>query len=210
MVTHEEKFPRLELCWFENNEDSRSWGQLNFSIHRLWRVRDELESVNDETDVALALKRVGYHVENYLNHVYELRERACQLLTTITNEESLVGKLKKPDNRLGAIKDLSISAKLKHSVLELLNVLQNDIDLRHKNTHGTYLVLRHCTGDDDFDLEDALHDVQRENPEQFEHFENIIHCEVQQMVAKFVAKIDHVQQLVVKILRQQPPHLRAQ
>src|SRR3954470_19373905 len=46
METNEEKTPRLEFYWFEHNEDSSSsWGQLNLSIHRLWRLRDELDSV---------------------------------------------------------------------------------------------------------------------------------------------------------------------
>ena len=75
MAARSEHTPTLEFYWYEprpGEELANRWGQLAGSIHRLHQVADELESVIGEREVKLALTRLSYHVENYLNHVFEL------------------------------------------------------------------------------------------------------------------------------------------
>ena len=70
---------RLEFYWYETKlgeEAGAAWGQLAVAADRLNFVCEELAACASEAKIELVLGRLGYHMENYLVRVYELRERA--------------------------------------------------------------------------------------------------------------------------------------
>ncbi len=209
MASKREHFPRLEFYWYEAEEEGEElagrWAQLAGGVHRLRRVADELDSVAEEEDVGRALTRLAYHVEGYLNHVYELRERALRVLAALTGRPKVVEGLRHPGRRAAALKGLrGVGAARSRAVSRLLACLQEDVDLRTLNTHETYLGLGLHTGETIYDPHDALLDVGSQ-PGDRELLEGVLRREVTRVAAKYRGKIRTVVSLAVKLLDQTDP-----
>jgi hypothetical protein len=168
-------------------------------------VADELDSAVEEADVERGLARLAYHVENYLNHIYELRERAIRVVAALTGQPKEAEKLKKPELRAAAIGNLrSIDAAQAGAISDLLNWLQADIDLRNQNTHDTHLRLGLNTGDDIHDPHDALLAV-KSQPVHRRALEKVLRQEMKPVAEEYRDKVSIVVSLTLELLRQTHP-----
>src|SRR6266536_3444006 len=96
---------RLEFYWYETKpgeEAGDAWGQLAGAAHRLLFVCEELEACTSGPKIELVLERLGYHMENYLGRVYELRERAVALAAATSGRHEIAGLLKGKRKRSAA------------------------------------------------------------------------------------------------------------
>jgi hypothetical protein len=209
MAAKREHIPRLEFYWYEAKEGeeiSDRCGQLTGSIHRLHRVTDELDSVVEENDIERGLTRLAYHVENYLNHVFELRDRALGFVSAITGQPKAVEQLKNPKRRAVAIKRLNgLNAAQSRAISRLFACLQADIELRNRNTHETYLALGLYTGDDVKDPHDVPLDVEGWRPVDRTRLESTLRREMERVVARYRGKIRTVVSLTMTLLQHTDP-----
>jgi hypothetical protein len=100
---------RLEFYWYEtkHGEDAgTAWGQLAGASHRLDFVCQEMGSCPSDAIVERALKRLEYHMENYLVRVYELRERAVALAAALDGRVEVARQLKSARHRDSALQTL--------------------------------------------------------------------------------------------------------
>ncbi len=208
MAVRREHTPQLEFYWYEPKRDEalpNRWGQLAGSIHRLRQVADELESVIEEREVELALTRLAYHVENYLNHVYELRDRALGVLTAITNRPKLIDKLRDLEQRPVVISTLrEIDPALSEVIDCLLCLVQDDINMRNKNTHNTYLNLGLWTSDDIYDRDDALRDLKSQRDLR-RQLERDLRREIKRFAHKYEGKIQALCVITSELLHHADP-----
>jgi hypothetical protein len=147
----------LHFYWYKpyepkaGEEHPRCWGQLCASMHRLTFVREELSAITELPDVDLALERLAYHMENHLVGIYELRERAAKLIATYAGYRGDIGLLKARHKRHSTVAGLDVKQAAKELYLKLLFCLDDDIALRNRNTHDTFLSLGYFTGHDIYD-----------------------------------------------------------
>ena len=160
--------PGLWFYWLERKpgeEHGWDWGQLCGSMHRLIFISEEFEAIRKIRDTDLALQRLVYHMENYLIRVYELRERVVKLFVTYTGYKGKEHLLKGKRTRINTIRKLTnVDQVVSDTYLELLTLMDDDIDLRNRNTHDTYLSLGLVTQHDIHDPHDALLDIQHQHP----------------------------------------------
>jgi len=177
-------------------------------MHRLGFVREELQAVLEIQDIDLALQRLAYHMENYLVRIYELRERAAKLLKAATGFKGDIGSLKKRDDKKGdgrekVVRGLSsIDQAAGDLYLQLLDDLDEDICLRNKNTHCTFLSLGFCTGDDVYDPHDALLDLESQDSAALDSFKERLREEVENTVRRYDDKIQDIVGLTHGLLEQ--------
>ncbi|MBN2287567.1 MAG: hypothetical protein JXI43_14030 [Tissierellales bacterium] len=195
----------LHFYWYERkpNEEHRwYWGQLCGSMHRLTFIRDELESIKRISDIDLALRRLAYHMENYLIKIYELRERASKLLAAYSGYKENPGKLKGRKTREKIVRSLSaIDDKTSQSYLKLLSIIDDDIDLRNQNTHDTFLSLGFSTGYDIYDPHDALLDLEH-RPKTYGDFKKRLRLDIRETVRQYDVKISEIIKFTMELLNQ--------
>jgi hypothetical protein len=202
----------LQFFWYEaipGEEARRWWGQVAGSMHRLFFLREELESAEQDHELERALDRLAYHLENYFIRIYELRERAFGLLGAVIRDESLVKKVRHPASRPEALSLLRGTAPSLVDPLErLLAAIHHDVDMRNTHTHNYYLSLGLSTGYDVFDPKDALLDVSRDRQEKA-RLENILRAEIKRLVEEYTDKMHGVADLVKEFLHQADPYVRS-
>ena len=199
---------KLEFAWIEMNPSEKAdyqWGQLMGSTHRLEFVADEIERAYDEKGITLALNRLEYHAENYLIRVFELRERLLCFLKAITGREDDVGRLRKPEMRSEAVKSLQVnSAKPIKVPVRLLELLDDDIRVRGKHTHKSFLELCLYTGDDLRNPHDTLLDLQGK-PEERKRLEDLLRKEILRHMKEYREKIDTICEIMRRFLEEVCP-----
>jgi hypothetical protein len=199
----------LELYYTEikpGEEVGYQWGQLSGSFHRLHFVAEEFESASRERDVDLALSRLMYTVENYLPRVYELRERLLALLKAISGcNNKAIGRLKNPTIRKAAAKSLEEASDRPIKIpVRLLDSLDEDIELRTQQTHKNFLDFGLYTGDDIYNPQDALLDLNRK-PKDRQLLENLLRKEIQRHVKEYTQKIYAISEMVRNFLEETSP-----
>jgi hypothetical protein len=186
---------RLQFYWYETKpgEEARSaWGQLVGAAHRLRFVCDELEACTSDFNLERLLRRLEYHMENYLVRVYELRERAVSLAAAISGRSEIAGLLKSKRNRGAALQIIQQMGGAFAGALEtLLLSLDADIALRNQHTHDKFLSVGICTDNDIFDPADALLDSS-ERPEAHQRLCDFLREEIGRLVDEHVAKGNEV------------------
>lgn len=186
----------LHFYWYEckpgEDEHPQYWAQLCGSLHRLAFVREELEAINEISDIDLALQRLAYHMENYLVRIYELRERAAKLLKAFSGYKGKFEQLKRRKNRQDTVNKLSsIDKNTSGCYLQLLSFLDDDIDLRNENTHQTFLSLGYSTAVDVYEPHDLLIELQRQ-PKAQEDLKEQLREEIEKTVQRYCEKIDKI------------------
>jgi hypothetical protein len=195
----------LHLYWYERKpceEHAECWAQLCVSTHRLAFLRDELAAVNRIRNVDALLGRLAYHMENYLARVYELRERAAKLVATASQYKGKLNELKwrhTRELRVNALSNLVRTAASQY--LELLALLDDDIDLRNRNTHETFLSLGFWDGNDVYDPLDVLVDLGREREAQ-QQFQRRLRREVNRKIREHEHKIGTIVAIAENLLEQ--------
>jgi len=196
----------LWFYWFERKpgeEHKWYWAQLCGSMHRLAFLREELTAVKRIPATDLALQRLAYHMETYLIRVYELRERAARLFATVVGYNGKMSLLKGKRIRQNTRKKLTnVDQDVSETYLELLSLIDDDIDLRNQNTHDTFLSLGLLTEHDVYDPQDALLDVQHQNPDMYDSFKKRVREEIRKTVKRYDEKIAKINRLIMKMLDQ--------
>ena len=181
----------LQFYWYEirpSEELGKRRGQLAGAMHRLGFVCGELASVLDATDINEMLDRLQYHAENYLIRAYELRERAVFLVAGLCGDKSLAKFLKDPRRRVEALAQVSAkSPSFVEPLDRLLMALDHDVELRNFHTHNTFLSLGLWTGDDIYDPQDALLDLEN-RPDEREELESFLRDEAKLLVTEYAEK----------------------
>jgi hypothetical protein len=189
----------LRFYWVEPNagddEHRRYWGELCASIHRLVFVREELDAIVKLSDIKLALERLAYHMENFLVRIYELRERAAKLVATCGRLKGDFRVLKACDRREIAVRELSINQLAQDLYLELVDILNDDIDLRNQNTHDTFLSLGYFSGDNFWDPVYALLDLETD-----ERIKETLRDEIDRTVQRYGERIQRIIDVTMKLL----------
>lgn len=199
-------FPvELRFYWYEfeqAEEHGKYWGQLCASMHRLVFVREEFNTINEITDINVALQRLSYHMENYLIRIYELRERAAKLIKAYAGKGD-IGKLKGRKTRKEEVtKVLPSNPDVAEQYLNLLSILDGDIELRNQNTHNTFLSLGYSNGHDIFDPHDLLNIDFRPQSSEYDEFVEKLKEAVHQTVHCYEEKINQVIRLTEGLLKQ--------
>lgn len=175
---------RLEFYWYETKpgeEAGAAWGQLAGAAHRLHFVCEELAECTSEVKIELALGRLEYHMENYLERVYEFRERAVSLAAAACGRTEIAGLLKSKQKRIAALQSLQgIGSAFVEALETLLVRLDADIALRNQHTHDKFLSVGIWTDDDIFDPADALLDLS-ENPEAHQQLCDFLQEEIRRL-----------------------------
>jgi hypothetical protein len=157
--------PGLQFVWWETNvgeEAETWWRQLAGSTHRLRIVADQLEMLASKRNIDLALTELAYYLENYFVRIYELRERALGLLIAVTHDTASVRALKSQKGRQKALIALHKQVPMPMTPLEdLLQLLDEEINIRNTHTHEQFLNVVLDTGYDIFNPQDALIDLQK-------------------------------------------------
>jgi hypothetical protein len=155
-----ERTPELQFVWWETKQGEEaqvSWGQLAGSTHRLRIIVDQLETLASKSNINVALTELASHLENYFVYIYELRERALGFLNAIIHDDKKIRALKDKRQRLKASIALQEQVPtLIDPLAALLNLLDEEIKMRHTHTHEQFLNLVLDTGYDIFDPHDAL------------------------------------------------------
>lgn len=158
----------LHFYWYEPEQSENHphyWAQLCSSMHRLRFVCEELNTINKVSDINEALYRLEYHMENYLNRIYELRERSAKLLKAFSGAGD-IRKLKGKGTRKDEVERiLPNNPEIWSQYLDLLSLLDDDIDLRNNNTHNTFLSLGYFTKFDIYNSHDLLIESQAQSTE---------------------------------------------
>jgi hypothetical protein len=159
-----ERTPGLQFVWWETKKDEEAqvwWGQLAGSTHRLHIIVDQLETLASKRNINSALTELAYHLENYFVRIDELQERALGFLKAVTNDDENVRALKSKKKRRKAFLILHKQVPtLVDPLLVLLNLLDEEIKIRHDHTHKQFLNLVLDTGYEIHDPQDALLDLQ--------------------------------------------------
>lgn len=194
--------PRLELYWYEvlpGEKHGALWGQLVGSVHRLYEVLDELESATRLRDLRARLRRVAYAVENYLYRAFELRERSIRLLTLVTGDEKGVCQVRHPEQRTAAFHRLGPRAPiLVERTQRLFELLDNDVMLRNMHTHQQFLSLGLFTGDNIYDPDDALTDVEHD-PQAFGALAKILNIGVRRLRREYLVRIKQIADAAMEV-----------
>ncbi|GAJ15522.1 unnamed protein product [marine sediment metagenome] len=200
----------LEFAWIETKPGEKAgyqWGQLAGSTHRLQFVADEIERAYEEKDIEYALNRFAYNAENYLNRVFELRERLLCFLKAITGCEDDVGRLRKPAMRSNAVKSIETnSAKPIKVPIGLLELLNDDVKLRGQHTHKNFLDLYIYTGDNLFYPHDVLLDLKRK-PQDKKLLEDFLWKEIRRHLEEYSEKIEKIFKMTWNFLKETQPHI---
>lgn len=198
----------LIFYWYEckvGEEHRWYWGQLNSSIHRLGFIQNELNAIKRISDIDLALERLAYHMENYLVRIYELRERAVKLLAVFAGcGIDKIGQLKAKEKEIreNFLKKLVVEQSVRDTYRQLLSLMDDDITLRNQNTHDTFLSLGLYTRHDIFNPQDALIDIQHQQPEMYESFRKRIRQEMRNTIQRYSDKISEIIRLTMITLKQ--------
>ena len=159
-----ERTPGLTFIWWETRPGEEAgtwWGQLAGSTHHLYVVVDQLEKLPSKRNLDLALTELGYHIENYFVRIYELRERVVGYLIAATNDVQTVRDIKSQRKRRNALTALRTRVpKLIEPLEHLLELLDAEIRIRNTHTHEQFLNIVLDTGQDIFDPQDMLIDIQ--------------------------------------------------
>lgn len=182
---------RLEFYWYETKPGEKAgaaWGQLAGAAHRLHFVCEELAECASADKIELVLRRLEYHMENYLVRVYELRERAVSLAAATSGRTEIAGLLKSKRKRSAALQSIQgIGSAFAEALETLLVSLDADIALRNQHTHDKFLSVGIWTDNDIFDPADALLDLS-ENPEAHQQLCDFLQEEIGRLVDEHVAK----------------------
>ncbi len=155
-VSDEKKqLPTLELCWTmipKGEEASHYVGELLGSVVRLNVIQQALHTMLETLSIEEALSRIVVLIENYLNTVYALRERAVKLLLYTAVENAYdADLLRSKRTREDVVRKLGLPVVVGETFLSLMSTVDPDISLRNRNTHDTFLRLELWTGYDVFD-----------------------------------------------------------
>jgi hypothetical protein len=203
---------RLEFYWCETRrgeEAGAAWGQLAGAAHRLRFVCDEMETCTRTRNVEQAVKRLEYHMENYLVRIYELRERAVSLVATMEGHTEIAGLLKSTRRRAGTLQNLRCSCgSVVEAIETLLVTIGADVALRNQHTHDKFLSVGILTENDIYHPADALLDTS-EHPEARRKLSAFLRKEIKRLVDEYVAKGDAVTDatwVLLQAARQEPAH----
>ncbi|RCJ40933.1 hypothetical protein A6770_36975 [Nostoc minutum NIES-26] len=194
----------LHFYWYEAQQSEKHphyWAQLCSSMHRLRFVCEELNTIYNASDINEALYRLEYHMENYLNRIYELRERAAQLLKAFSGSGD-IGKFKGKATRKDEVERiLPNNPEICSQYLDLLSLLDDDINLRNKNTHNTFLSLGYFNGFDIYNSHDLLIELQAHSI-QYDKFVEELKEAIDQKILCYENKINKIIELTESLLKE--------
>jgi hypothetical protein len=190
--TSNERTLGLQFVWWETRPGEEAgawWGQLAGSTHRLRVVADQLETLVSKRNLDLALVELGYHLENYFVRIYELRERVMGFLIAATNDAQNVRSLKSQRRREDALMGLRIQVPtLIEPLKQLLELLDEEIKIRNTHTHEQFLNIVLDTGQDIFDPQDVLIDLQ-ESVDARRKLERFLRKEIRRFAEVYADKV---------------------
>lgn len=207
--------PRVDLYWYEvppgeeevppAKKQGVIWGQLIGSVHRLYEVRDELQSATRLRDVRARLRRVALAVENYLYRAFEVRDRSIQLLAFVTGDTEGVKQVRHRRQRATAFRRLGSKAPiLVGRTQRLFELLDSDVMLRNEHTHEQFLALGLFTGDDIYDPHDALTDVEHD-PQALSALVNVLNTGIRCLRREYLVRIRQIADAALEVAEASDP-----
>jgi hypothetical protein len=197
---------RLTLYWYEltpGHEHRASWGQLVGSVHRLHEVREELRRATRLRDVRAQLRRLTLTIEAYLYRAFELRERSIRLLVLMTGKAA--EQVRHPNQRAQVFSRLLPTAPvLVKRIKRLFNLLDSDVLLRNMHTHEQFLCLGIYTGNNVYDPDDALNDVEHDS-KAFDSLAQIPKTESRHIAKEYSLKIRRIANAALRVAEAADP-----
>jgi hypothetical protein len=189
---------RLQFYCYEIKSDEQldaRWAQAVGAMHRLRCVCDELTESATDPKIERTLERLAYNVENYLVRTYELRERIICFVATLSGASSQgarrIGRnLKSAEKRKLAIANVrEVLPKMASPLESLLDLLDNDINMRNFHTHDTFLQIGMWAENDVHDPADALLDLHGQARKRLETF---LRKEARRFAREYERKADRI------------------
>ncbi len=175
-----------------NDVKGAAWGQFVGSIHRLRDIDEELTDALRKRDIRKRLHRVTRIIESYLYRAYELRERVVNLLAVVSGDAAAAKATKHPPSRAKALSKIQRShLAFCEGVDRLMNMLQDDMDLRNEHTHGHFLSLGLMVGNGPYDPEDVLTELESQ-PDEYRAMTALLRKETKRLADEYRTRIRSV------------------
>ncbi len=139
------------------------WGELGHALIRLKFSVSEFERGMSNLKDLHSILRLHYQLQNYHTSSYELAERLFSFLASLSGEVSKTTKrmLRDPSQQQKALASLRKTVNVSITPLKrVLRVLNDDTELRHINTHKTFIRLAFNDGYQWVDIEDIWWDLE--------------------------------------------------
>jgi hypothetical protein len=160
---------QLQFIWWEadpRDEAGMWWGQLASSTYRLILAAEHLGALPGRRKTEDALNELTYHLENYFARTYELRERAVGLMEKVMGyKRGGLGKAKSRDPLVRSAVAAAVPGKFRVASVpffSLLDLVDDDINIRNDHTHSQFLNVVLATDDDFYDPLEVLEHTWRE------------------------------------------------
>jgi hypothetical protein len=169
------------------------------AISRLRYVDSQLFAAARIRNIEDAMNAFFYHMENYFARVYELLDRAIKLIAKATGTDPKeVGAIKNAKRRPQVAQALKQRLGRRAALLaKLVDLLEEDVLLRHGHTHDTFLAVGLHTGDDVFEPADVLMQLQG-RPER-KKIVGLLRRELRRIAKEHADRIDQIANVADKI-----------
>lgn len=141
------------------------WGELGHALLRLKFSVSEFERGMSNLQDLQSIYRVHYQLQNYHACVYDFAERLFSFLDALITEDRKTTKriLKDPNQQGKVLSALSKNAKVPIAPLKrIIRVLHDDTEVRHINTHKTFIRLAFNEENRWVDIEDLWWDLEED------------------------------------------------